>query len=123
MFMQRQTASPSSLNNLLEQTGHAVGNVITTSSPVLNSAIDLMMYGITSPARSTKTVSPIIKSFSFITSSLNNEIDPTVTPLICTGSILATGVIEPVLPTWYSTARSLLVACRALNLNAIAHRG
>ena len=47
----------------------------------------------------------------------------TVTPPICTGSILATGVIAPVRPTWNSTFINLLVACLALNLKAIAQRG
>ena len=36
--------------------------------------------------------------------------EETVTPPICTGWIFATGVIEPVLPTWYSTFNSLLVS-------------
>ena len=49
--------------------------------------------------------------------------DETVTPPIGVGSILATGVIEPVLPTWNSTFNNLLVPCLALNLYAIAQRG
>jgi len=32
--------------------------------------------------------------------------DPTVTPPIGTGAILATGVMEPVRPTWNSTLSS-----------------
>jgi len=57
------------------------------------------MYGITSPARSTNTVSPILMSLVFIKSSLCREIEDTVTPARCTGSILATGVIDPIFPT------------------------
>ena len=47
----------------------------------------------------------------------------TVTPPTCTGSIFATGVTAPVLPTWHSTDNGLLVPCLALNLNATAQRG
>src|SRR4051812_4825609 len=92
IFTQRQTASPSGFTNGSPQTGHFDGNNMGFSFPVLVSGKDLTMYGITSPALSTSTVSPIFRSFSLITSSLNNEIEPTVTPPIGTGSIFATGV-------------------------------
>src|SRR6476620_4805662 len=115
-FTQRQTASSSGLNNLSPQTGQWVGKIISTSLPFLNSASYLTIYGITSPALSTNTVSPILKSFSRTTSSLNKEIDDTVTPPMGTGSIFATGVMEPVRPTWNSTFLNTDVAWRALNL-------
>src|SRR6185295_7570019 len=110
------TASPSSLANGLLHTGHFLGNLIFASLPVLSSASDFTIYGMTSPALSTSTESPIIRSFSLMTSSLNREMEETVTPPIGTGFILATGVIDPVRPTWNSTFRRLLVACLALNL-------
>ena len=65
----------------------------------------------------------LFKSFSLMYSSLCIEMLLTVTPPTTTGSSLATGVTAPVLPTWNSTFNSLLVPCRALNLNAIAQRG
>src|SRR5688572_4401541 len=123
IFTQRQTASPSSLKSWLLQTGQFLGNTTFFSDPVLTSANDFTIYGITSPALSTNTESPIIRSFSLIISSLKSDMDETVTPPMGTGRILATGVIEPVLPTWNSTLSSLLVACLALNLYAIAQRG
>src|SRR5687767_1823484 len=123
ILIQRQAASPSSLNNPLLQTGQFFGKFILFSFPLLASAIDLTIYGITSPALSTRTVSPIFRSFSLITSSLNKETEETVTPPIGTGWIFATGVIDPVLPTWNSTPSNLLVPCLALNLAAIAQRG
>ena len=54
--------------------------------------------GITSPALSTVTVSPILISFRIISSSLCNVALETITPPIFTGFIFATGVSAPVLP-------------------------
>ena len=54
--------------------------------------------GITSPALSTVTVSPILMSFLIISSSLCNVAFETNTPPIFIGFILATGVKAPVLP-------------------------
>jgi len=45
------------------------------------------------------TVSPILISFLFISSSLWSVAFETTTPPMLTGSILATGVSAPVLPT------------------------
>ena len=123
ILMQRQTASPSSLNSWLLQTGHCVGKTIAASLPVLASTILFTICGITSPALSIKTASPICNCFSFIYSSLCIEILLTVTPPKYTGCSFATGVTAPVLPTWYSTDNNLVVACLALNLKAIAQRG
>ena len=55
-------------------------------------------WGITSPALSTVTVSPILISFRLISSSLCKVALETITPPILIGLILATGVIAPVLP-------------------------
>ena len=54
--------------------------------------------GITSPALSTVTVSPILISFLLISSSLCKVAFDTKTPPILIGFILATGVKAPVLP-------------------------
>ncbi len=99
ILTQRKTASPSGFTSSSPHTGHFVGKTIFFSFPFLNSIKGFTMYGITSPARSTKTVSPILTSFSFTTSGLKSEMEVTVTPPIGTGSILATGVIAPVRPT------------------------
>ena len=56
------------------------------------------MWGITSPALSTITVSPILISFLSISSSLCNVAFDTITPPILIGFIFATGVNAPVLP-------------------------
>ena len=56
------------------------------------------MCGITSPALSTVTVSPIRISFLLISSSLCKVALETNTPPIFMGFIFATGVNAPVLP-------------------------
>ena len=58
--------------------------------------------GITSPALSILIVSPTLTSFLFISSSLCRDALDTITPPIFTGSICATGVSAPVLPTCMS---------------------
>ena len=118
-----QTASVLSLTKAVAQTGQWVGNTIFFSIPVLRLAMEWTICGMTSPARSIITVSPKSKSFSMIYSWLWMEILETVTPPIATGFNLATGVTAPVLPTWNSTCSKTVVACLALNLNAIAHLG
>src|SRR5678815_5954466 len=102
MLIHLHAASSSDLNSSVPQDGQCLGNFIGRSLPFRNSINGLTMYGITSPALSTSTVSPTRISFSRIMSSLKSETDFTVTPPMCTGSILATGPIFPVLPTWYS---------------------
>ena len=54
--------------------------------------------GITSPALSTITVSPILISLRYISSSLCCVALETITPPTLTGFIFATGVSAPVLP-------------------------
>ena len=81
------------------------------------------IWGITSPALSTVTVSPILISFRFISSSLCNVALETKTPPILIGFIFATGVNAPVLPIWISMFRILEIALFEGNLCAIAHLG
>ena len=69
------------------------------SWPVLNSGNDFTICGITSPALSINTVSPIFKSLSLMYSSLCTYILDTVTPPMAIGISFATGVMAPVLPT------------------------
>ena len=81
------------------------------------------MCGMTSPALSTITVSPILISFRIISSSLCNVALDTKTPPILTGFIFATGVKAPVLPICISISKINEVALFEENLCATAHRG
>ena len=56
-------------------------------------------FGITSPLRSTMTVSPICRPSRAISSSLCSVARETVTPLTTFGARCATGVSAPVRPT------------------------
>ena len=77
----------------------------------------------TSPARCSSTVSPSRTSLRAISSSLCRVAFVTTTPPTVTGSSRATGVSEPVRPTWISIRRSTVVARSAGNLCATAQRG
>ncbi len=65
-----QITSPSFLTNFVPQTGQYLGNLTSFSPPVLSSGKTLTTAGITSPALSTITVSPIFKPNLLICSSL-----------------------------------------------------
>ena len=82
-----------------------------------------MICGITSPARCNLTVSPTLTSLRRISSSLCSVAFSTTTPPTVTGASFATGVSEPVRPTWMSMASSVVVARSAGNLCATAQRG
>ena len=69
------------------------------------------------------TVSPILISFLAISSSLCKVAFDTTTPPTVTGSIFATGVIAPVLPTWITISLTFDEALTEENLYAIAHLG
>ena len=81
------------------------------------------IWGITSPALSTMTVSPTLISFLIISSSLWSVALETTTPPMLTGLILATGVKAPVLPIWISIFVTKEIALFEENLWAIAHLG
>ena len=80
------------------QEGHSEGNINFFDSLFLSFKSTETTCGITSPALSIKTVSPILISFRIISSSLCNVALDTTTPPILIGLILATGVNAPVLP-------------------------
>ena len=80
-------------------------------------------WGITSPALSIFTISPTLISFLLISSSLCKVALETTTPPIFTGLTFATGVNAPVLPTWISIFKTLVMVLSAENLCAIAQRG
>ena len=95
----------------------------TRSLPVRSAITGPTTRGITSPARTTITVSPIRISLLSIYAALCSVALRTVTPPICTGSRTAFGLSVPVRPTVTPTSTSFVRASRALNLNAIAQRG
>ena len=66
------------------------------------------------------TVSPILISFLFISSSLCSVAFDTITPPTFIGSIFATGVNAPVLPTWISMFLIIENPLSPENLLAIA---
>ena len=80
-------------------------------------------FGITSPLRSTTTVSPICRPSRSISSSLCSVARETVTPLTTFGFRCATGVSAPVRPTCTSISTTSVSTCRAAYLNAMAQRG
>ena len=81
------------------------------------------MCGITSPARSTTTVSPSRTSRRSTSSALWSVARLMVAPAMRTGSRRAAGVSAPVRPTLTSMARTRVVASWAGNLYAMAQRG
>ena len=79
--------------------GQVLGNIYFFDLVSLLFLSTEITCGITSPALSILTVSPILISFLIISSSLCKVAFETKTPPIFTGSIFATGVSAPVLPT------------------------
>ena len=71
----------------------------------------------------TNTSAPNLTPFLAISSILFNVALLTVTPANSTGSKIAVGDTLPLLPTFHSTSKSLVVASCASNLYAIAHLG
>ena len=97
---------------------------MSRSAPVrLDASSTPATNGITSPARRTSTVSPILMPRARMTSWLASVARVTVVPPTNTGSSHATGAILPVLPTSQSTSASTVVFSSAANLNASAPRG
>ena len=104
--------------------GSASGSRHGTVSGGRSSSTTFTIFGITSPARSTKTVSPMRTSSRSISSWLCRPACTTVTPPIWTGGSTATGVSAPVRPTevsMFSTTRRLL-ARRELHRDRPARR-
>ena len=89
------------MNVLPPHTGHFLGGSIVLFFWVFF-FVTLRTCGITSPALWISTISPIEISFFLISSKLCREAFDIITPPKLTLSNLATGVIDPVLPTWKS---------------------
>ena len=75
-----------------------------------------VILGMISPPFSTYTMSPMCKSRLSMMSALCRDALLTMVPESCTGSRLATGVMAPVLPTWYEMVLSRVQARSARNL-------
>ena len=82
-----------------------------------------IISGITSFDLRTNTSAPILTPFLLISSMLFNVALLTVTPASSIGSNMAVGPTLPLLPTFHSTSKSVVVASCASNLKAIAHLG
>ena len=104
-------------------TGHAVGASIGVSWPVRFSTTARTTCGMISPAFSTMTWSPILRSRRWISSMLWSVACFTVEPATNTAFIVARGVMVPPLPTCHSTFSSTVSFCSAGYLNATAQRG
>ena len=117
--VQRRTASPFSRTAGEPQSGHLSGILNGRSAPVLRLATTETTSGITSPARSSSTKSPIRMFFSYNWSSLCSVARDTIVPPTNTGSRHATGVRAPVRPTWTMISHRRVITRSAGNLKAI----
>jgi len=120
---QRLTASVDSRTARAPQTGQWLGILKSRALDGRRPKTGPSTSGITSPARRTQTVSPIIKFLRAISSSLCNVALVTVTPPTKTGAKRATGVKAPVRPTCTSMSNNVVLASSAGNLWARAKRG
>ncbi len=73
-------------------------------------------FGMTSPPFSTSTASPTLMSILSISCRLWSVARDTVEPATSTGSSTATGVSLPVLPTWTTISRTVVLEASAANL-------
>ena len=118
---QRVTASVAILSKGPPHAGQAVGNSIARVTASVG--ITRTICGITSPARRTMTVSPIRTPKRIISSALWSVALVTVTPPTKSAFKLATGVIEPVRPTWKVTSSKVVMSSSGGYLYALAQRG
>ena len=84
---------------------------------------DSMIFGITSPLRTIRTLSPIETPSRSTSPTLCNVVFSTVTPLTTTGATRATGVTAPVRPVCQSMSSNTVIASSGGNFQANAHRG
>ena len=103
--------------------GHAVGMAKASPRSRPSSSIRSTTWGITSPARWTRTLSPSRTSFRSSSSRLCSDARETVTPPTSTGRSSATGVSTPVRPTDTKIRSIRVTSLRGSNLKAIAHLG
>ena len=82
-----------------------------------------MIFGITSPRRTIRTLSPIDTPKRSTSPTLCKVVFSTVTPLTTTGATRATGVTAPVRPVCQSISSRTVIASSGGNFQARAHRG
>ena len=99
-FTQRTATSPSARFVSPPQTGHFAGISNFRSAPVRFSTMTESTAGMTSPALTIQTWSPMRMSWRAIWSSLCRVARAMVEPASSTGLSSATGVRMPVRPTW-----------------------
>ena len=132
--------APSSISRV-EQRGHSSGTVTALRSGSPSSKTDpsecrlpsrsealagpstSTIFGMTSPLRTTLTLSPTVISSRSTSPLLCRVVFSTVTPETITGATLETGVTLPVLPVCHSTSISTVVASSGGNFHASAQRG
>ena len=119
----RTATCAASFTTALPHSGQFLGIRNFFSVPVRKSLRTSTTAGMTSPAFSIMTVSPIRTSLRAISSSLCKVARATVDPLTRTGSSTATGVNTPVRPTWTRMSRNLVSTRSASYLKAMAQRG
>jgi hypothetical protein len=88
----------------------------TGARSLSGSSILSITWGITSPARCTRTRSPSRTSFLATSSRLWRVARATVTPPISTGSMRATGVTTPLRPTLGRIERMRVISFLGGNL-------
>ena len=120
---QRTATCAASFTTALPHSGHFIGIRNFFSDPVRKSFRTSTTAGMTSPAFSTITVSPMRMSLRAISSSLCKVARLTVDPLTRTGSSAATGVSTPVRPTCTRMSCNLVCTRSASYLKAMAQRG
>jgi hypothetical protein len=102
-FRQRQATSPPMRTKLPEQVGHLSGKTNGVAHGGRLAGTAATMAGITSPARSTMTLSPMRRSFLAMSSPLCSVADRMVVPPRLTGRQIRHGARTPLRPTHKSS--------------------
>ncbi len=110
-FPHRTATSPSTRLTGALQTGQSRGMRKGRSEPSRSATSTVAIAGMTSPAFSTSTQSPIRRSLRAISSSLCSVALATVLPATRTGSSSATGVRTPLRPTCTVMSSRRVRAC------------
>ncbi len=100
----------------VSQTGQRVGILKRPPRRAPASSTRSSTWGMTSPARWIRTLSPFRTSRRLISSRLWSEARETVTPPTSTGRSMATGVSFPVRPTCMTMSRISETSRRGSNL-------
>ena len=115
-FSQRRSTSPSGSTTGWPHTGQRSGIRNLRSRLARSETSTRDTFGMTSPPFSTSTASPTLMSMRSISCWLWSVARDTVEPATSTGSRTATGVSLPVLPTWTTIPRTVVLEASAANL-------